>query len=43
MVLTSLKQFIEIAKRKPTRRIAVAAAEDEPVLRAIKMPTKLDW
>lgn len=36
MVLTSLKQFIEIAKRKPTRRIAVAAAEDEPVLRAIK-------
>lgn len=36
MELKSLNTFIEIAKQKPMKSIAVAAAEDEPVLLAIK-------
>ena len=36
MELKSLNSFIEIAKQKPMKKIAVAAAEDEPVLIAIK-------
>ena len=36
MVLKSLNSFIEIAKLKPKKYIAVAAAEDEHVLSAIK-------
>ncbi len=35
-MLTSLNEFIEIAKQKPTKRIAVVAAEDKPVLLAVK-------
>jgi phosphate butyryltransferase len=35
MLLKSLNTFIEIAKSKPRKHIAVAAAEDEPVLSAI--------
>jgi phosphate butyryltransferase len=35
MILKSLNTFIEIAKSKPQKHIAVAAAEDEPVLSAI--------
>jgi phosphate butyryltransferase len=35
MLLKSLDTFIEIAKQKPKKQIAVAAAEDEPVLSAI--------
>jgi len=34
--LENIKVFIELAKSKTKRRIAVAAAEDEPVLEAIK-------
>ena len=34
-MLKSLNTFIEIAKRKPKKKIAVAAAEDRPVLEAI--------
>lgn len=36
MELKSLNTFIELAKSKTRKRIAVAAAEDEPVLQAIK-------
>lgn len=36
MELKSLNTFIELAKSKTKKRIAVAAAEDEPVLQAIK-------
>lgn len=36
MELKSLNTFIEIAKQKPMKSIAVAAAEDEPVLLAIR-------
>ncbi len=35
MVLKDLKTFIEIAKTKPRKNIAVAAAEDKPVLQAV--------
>ncbi len=35
MELKSLDSFIEIARSKPRRKIAVAAAEDEPVLLAV--------
>ncbi len=35
MELKSLNTFIEIAKQKPKKRIAVAAAEDLPVLKAV--------
>lgn len=35
MELKSLNSFIEIAKLKPHKKIAVAAAEDEPVLIAV--------
>ena len=37
MTLKSIDVFIERAKAKETRRIAVGAAEDEPVLEAIKV------
>lgn len=36
MELKSLNTFIEIAKTKPRKKIAVAAAEDEQVLAAVK-------
>ena len=36
MTLKSITSFIEMAKAGQIRRIAVAAAEDEPVLMAIK-------
>ncbi|MFW5644526.1 MAG: bifunctional enoyl-CoA hydratase/phosphate acetyltransferase [Bacteroidota bacterium] len=36
MNLTSLDQIVEIAARRPGRKIAVAAAHDEHVLKAIK-------
>lgn len=36
MILKSLETFVEIAKNKPKKKIAVVAAEDEPVLIAIK-------
>jgi phosphate butyryltransferase len=36
MTLKSISSFIEMAKKGQKRRIAVAAAEDEPVLMAIK-------
>jgi phosphate butyryltransferase len=36
MVLKSLNSFIEIAKQKPKKKIAVAAAEDQPVLEAVR-------
>lgn len=35
-MLTKLNQFIDLAKTKKTRRIAVAAANDEPVLIALR-------
>jgi len=35
MELKSLNKFVEIAKNKPKKSIAVAAAEDEPVLQAV--------
>ncbi|MFW6276247.1 MAG: phosphate acyltransferase, partial [Bacteroidota bacterium] len=35
MELKSLSTFIEIAKTKPKKSIAVVAAEDEPVLKAV--------
>lgn len=35
MLLKSLNTFIEISKQKPKKKIAVAAAEDEPVLLAV--------
>lgn len=35
MSIKSLDMFIEIAKQKSRKRIAVAAAEDEPVLQAV--------
>lgn len=36
MVLTSLKQIEEVSLQRPTRRVAVAAADDLPVLEAIR-------
>ncbi len=36
MVLKTLNSFIEIAKQKPKKKIAVAAAEDQPVLEAVR-------
>ncbi len=36
MQLKTLEKFVEIAKSKPKKKIAVVAAEDEPVLMAIK-------
>lgn len=36
MVLKTLNTFVEIAKQKPKKKIAVAAAEDQPVLEAIR-------
>lgn len=36
MVLKSLNSFIEIAKQKPKKKIVVAAAEDQPVLEAVR-------
>ncbi|HBF89200.1 MAG TPA: phosphate butyryltransferase [Bacteroidales bacterium] len=41
MELNSLQQFVEIAKNKTKRRIAVAAAADEPVLEAVNNAMKL--
>ncbi|MCK5743025.1 MAG: phosphate acetytransferase, partial [Chlorobi bacterium] len=35
MLLNSLDKFIEIAASKPKKKIAVAAAEDKPVLEAV--------
>ncbi len=35
MILKSLQGFIELAKQKETRRLAVAAAADKPVLEAV--------
>lgn len=40
MILKSLETFVEIAKNKPKKKIAVVAAEDEPVLIAIKEALK---
>ena len=40
MALKSLQSFIDIAKQKPLKKIAVAAAEDEPVLSAIAAARK---
>ncbi len=37
---TKLSEIIEVAKTKPTRRIAVAAAADKPVLLALKEAIK---
>lgn len=42
MILQSLETFIEIAKSKAKKSIAVAAAEDKPVLQAIKEASKLE-
>jgi phosphate butyryltransferase len=36
MVLKSLNSFIEIAKQKPKKKIVIAAAEDQPVLEAVR-------
>ncbi len=36
MEIKSLDNFIEIAKSKPKKKLAVAAAEDKPVLKAVK-------
>jgi len=36
MVLTSLKQIEQVSLQRPTRRVAVAAADDLPVLEAIR-------
>lgn len=33
---TRLSQIVELAKQRPTRRLVVAAAEDEPVLLAVR-------
>lgn len=40
MTLKSLETLVELAKNKPTRRLAVAAADDEPVLEAVSAATK---
>jgi phosphate butyryltransferase len=40
MILKSLNTFIEIAKSKPKKKIAVAAAEDQPVLEAVASAMK---
>ncbi|MGM0550621.1 MAG: bifunctional enoyl-CoA hydratase/phosphate acetyltransferase [Bacteroidota bacterium] len=40
MVLKSLADLLELAKQKETRRLAVAAAADEPVLKAVKNATE---
>ena len=40
MVLTSLDSFIKIAKEKPKKKIAVAAAADQPVLEAVAAAKK---
>ncbi len=40
MVLKSLADLLELAKQKETRRLAVAAAADEPVLTAVKNATE---
>lgn len=42
MLLQSLNTFIDIAKSKPKKKIAVAAAEDKPVLQAIKEAVELN-
>jgi phosphate butyryltransferase len=36
MVLTSLKQIEQVSLQRPTRRVAIAAADDLPVLEAIR-------
>jgi phosphate butyryltransferase len=36
-MLNSLETFVELAKKKPGKKIAVAAAEDETTLKALKM------
>ncbi len=36
MILKTLNTFIEIAKSKPKKNLVIAAAEDEPVLQAVK-------
>ncbi len=36
MIFTSLGSFVEIAAKKGKKRIVVAAAQDEDVLRAVK-------
>jgi phosphate butyryltransferase len=41
MELKSLEQIIEIAAKRTTRKIAVAAADDEHVLKAIKKATDM--
>jgi len=40
MIIKSLELFLEIAKSRPKRTVAVAAAEDEPVLQAITVAEK---
>ncbi len=35
-MFTKLSEIVEVAKSKPTRKVAVAAAADKPVLKAIK-------
>lgn len=42
MELNSLEQIVDIAARRSTRRIAVAAADDEHVLKAIKRATEMN-
>lgn len=37
---SQLNQILELAKQRPTRRLVVAAAEDEPVLLAVKNALK---
>ena len=41
MYLKSLNSIIEIARQKPKKKIAVAAAEDKPVLHAISEAVKI--
>ena len=43
MDLTSLDQLIEIARKKPKRRLAVANATDKPVLEAVFQAFKLGF
>ena len=42
MALNSLDQIIELAQKREIRRIVIAAAEDEPVLKAVKAASDLN-
>lgn len=41
MELKSLEVFFDIAKRKPKKKLVIAAAEDEPVLVAVQKATEI--